>query len=115
MKPWISLHVHRETRFGKPNFLIHYLPLDISNPLYKPTFCLGPSEGWFRQVILYNLISKFFSQTSRGSGVLFYAVGGTPYHSHLTASVHNGTIKVSLGFGEEDIEITTGIDVDNYR
>ena len=54
-------------------------------------------------------------QTSRGSGVLLYAVGGAPYHSHVTASVHAGTVKVSWAFGDEDIDIQVGIGIDDYR
>ena len=47
--------------------------------------------------------------------MLFYAVGGAPYHSHLTASVHNGTVKVSMAFGEEDINILAGTGASDYR
>ena len=33
----------------------------------------------------------------------------------MTASVHNGTVLVSLAFGDEDIEIPAAIGVDDYR
>ncbi|KAL5016977.1 hypothetical protein ScPMuIL_006566 [Solemya velum] len=59
-----------------------------------------------------NIISLEF-KTERKSGVLIYAVGGTPYHSHVTASVHNSVVKVSLAIGEEDIDVTMGIKVDD--
>ena len=57
----------------------------------------------------------FFPQTSRGSGVLFYAVGGAPHHSHVTASVHAGKVLVSVAIGDEDLEVEAGIAVNDYR
>ena len=47
--------------------------------------------------------------------MLFYAVGGAPYHSHVTASVHAGKVQVSMAFGDEDIEVSAGIGLDDYR
>lgn len=47
--------------------------------------------------------------------MLFYAVGGAPYHSHVTASVHAGTVQVSVAIGEEDIQVEAGIGIDDYR
>ncbi|KAK3599841.1 hypothetical protein CHS0354_022411 [Potamilus streckersoni] len=53
-------------------------------------------------------------KTKRGSGVLLYAAGGTPYHSHVTASIHGGIVTVSIAIGNEDIEVQAGIGVDDY-
>ncbi|KAL4235944.1 hypothetical protein ACF0H5_004332 [Mactra antiquata] len=98
---------------------------------YQGQFCsaLGPSmmtlQGY--EWLTYNLhendqnvltekirLSLEF-KTSRGSGVLFYAVGGAPYHSHVTASVHAGTVEVSVAVGDEDIHVSSGIGLDDYR
>ena len=42
-------------------------------------------------------------------------MGGVPYHNHVTASVHNGTVHVALAFGDEDIDILAGVGMDDYR
>ncbi|XP_053393740.1 axotactin-like isoform X2 [Mercenaria mercenaria] len=98
---------------------------------YQGPFCsdLGPATVTLRgyEWLTYNLhmneqnvlaekmrFSLEF-KTSRGSGVLFYAVGGTPYHSHVTSSVHAGTVQVSVGIGDEDIQVEVGIGIDDYR
>ncbi|XP_060074031.1 axotactin-like isoform X2 [Ylistrum balloti] len=54
-------------------------------------------------------------KSDRGSGVLIYAVGGAPYNSHLIASVHEGTVTVSMAFGEDVIQERMGIGVDDQR
>lgn len=98
---------------------------------YQGEFCsdLGPTTVTLRgyEWITYNMYDfdtnlltdrirfSLEFKTSRGSGVLFYAVGGVPYHNHVTASVHNGTVLVSLAFGDEDINIPAAIGVDDYR
>lgn len=98
---------------------------------YEGQYCadLGPTTVTLRgyEWLTYNLymneenvltetlrLSLEF-KTSRGSGVLFYAVGGAPYHSHVTASVHNGTVQVSVAIGNEDMQIEDGIGLDDYR
>ncbi|XP_021379816.1 contactin-associated protein-like 2 isoform X2 [Mizuhopecten yessoensis] len=54
-------------------------------------------------------------KSDRGSGVLIYAVGGAPYNSHLIASVHEGTVRVSMAFGDDVIQEQMGIGVDDQR
>lgn len=54
-------------------------------------------------------------KSDRGSGVLIYAVGGAPYNSHLIASVHEGTVTVSMAFGNDVIQERMGIGVDDER
>nr|XP_022313523.1 contactin-associated protein-like 5 isoform X4 [Crassostrea virginica] len=59
-------------------------------------------------------------KSDRGSGVLLYAVGSIDagrsleqYHSHVIASVHQGTVKASVAFGDDILEQTMGIGVDD--
>ncbi|XP_060552945.1 axotactin-like isoform X2 [Ruditapes philippinarum] len=98
---------------------------------YQGPYCseLGPSTvtlrgyewltynlHWYDQNILSEKMRLSLEfKTSRGSGVLFYAAGGTPYHSHVTSSVHAGTVQVSVGLGDEDIQVEAGIGINDYR
>ncbi|XP_061182173.1 axotactin-like isoform X3 [Saccostrea echinata] len=62
-------------------------------------------------------------KSDRGSGVLLYAVGSTDmsdnrmeqHHSHLIASVHQGKVKASVAFGDDILEQTMGLGVDDNR
>lgn len=62
-------------------------------------------------------------QSDRGSGVLLYAVGSIDvgggvsgqHHSHVIASVHQGTVKASVAFGDDILEQTMGVSVDDNR
>ncbi|XP_048758506.1 axotactin-like isoform X3 [Ostrea edulis] len=61
-------------------------------------------------------------KSDRGSGVLLYAVGSIDagesikqHHSHVIASVHQGEVKASVAFGNDILEQTMGIGVDDDR
>ncbi|XP_052774947.1 axotactin-like isoform X2 [Mya arenaria] len=76
------------------------------------TYSLHPYD---KNILAESMRLSLEFKTSRGSGVLFYAVGGAPYHSHVTASVHAGKILVSVAIGDDDIEVEAGIAIDDYR
>lgn len=65
----------------------------------------------------------FKFQSDRGSGVLLYAVGSIDvgggvsgqHHSHVIASVHQGTVKASVAFGDDILEQTMGVSLDDNR
>lgn len=55
--------------------------------------------------------------------MLLYAVGSIDvgggvsgqHHSHVIASVHQGTVKASVAFGDDILEQTMGVSVDDNR
>lgn len=55
--------------------------------------------------------------------MLLYAVGSIDigggvsgqHHSHVIASVHQGTVKASVAFGYDILEQTMGVSVDDNR
>ncbi|XP_046357050.2 contactin-associated protein-like 2 isoform X3 [Haliotis rufescens] len=90
----------------------------------------GPTVMTFRgyEWVTYQLYEKkedrlvadkirisFEFKTERGSGVLLYAVGGTPFHSHLTAAINVGVLQVSIAIADTDIEFAMGLGLDNGR
>ena len=54
-------------------------------------------------------------QTERPSGILLYAVGWSPYHNHITATLHSGALRVSVAFGDDDLDFPLGIGLDDNR
>ncbi|XP_033739181.1 uncharacterized protein LOC117326534 [Pecten maximus] len=67
------------------------------------------------KMLMDNTRISLHFKSDRGSGVLIYAVGGAPYNSHLIASVHEGTVTVSMAFGDDVIQERMGIGVDDQR
>ncbi|XP_046578022.1 LOW QUALITY PROTEIN: contactin-associated protein-like 2 [Haliotis rubra] len=90
----------------------------------------GPTVMTFRgyEWVTYQLYEKkedrlvadkirisFEFKTERGSGVLLYAVGGTPFHTHVTAAINVGVLQVSIAISDTDLEFAMGLGLDNGR
>ncbi|XP_076440390.1 axotactin-like isoform X2 [Babylonia areolata] len=62
----------------------------------------------------HNTVALEF-KTEEPSGILMYAVGGSPYHNHITAALRNGLLHVSLAFGQQDLDFPLGRGLNDNR
>ncbi|KAL8582074.1 hypothetical protein ACOMHN_003995 [Nucella lapillus] len=62
----------------------------------------------------HNTVALEF-KTQKSSGILLYAVGGSPYHNHITAALKDGHLHVSLAFGQQDLDFPLGAGLSDNR
>ncbi|KAJ8305373.1 hypothetical protein KUTeg_015918 [Tegillarca granosa] len=65
--------------------------------------------------ITYEQYNEEYGNSDRPAGVLLYAVGASPYHSHVIASVHDGIVFTSVAFDDNILEAELGLGVDDSR